>query len=112
VIDLAIAVTIGGASGALIAALVDDIIRPIIGVLLGDVDFTSLSVQVGNAMINYGNFVQAIVIFVLIAFVLFLIARSYNRLQVTEKQPVAPPEPSTHGKLLTEIRDLFEAQPY
>jgi large conductance mechanosensitive channel len=109
VIDLAIAVIIGGAFGAIITSLVDDILMPIIGAVLGGVDFTSLSVQVGEAMINYGSFIQATVIFVIIAFVLFLVVRSYNRLRTAEEEPAAPPEPSPEETLLTEIRDLLRS---
>jgi large conductance mechanosensitive channel len=113
VIDLAVAVILGGAFGAIIASLVDDIIMPIIGALLGGVDFTSLSIQVGDAMINYGNFVQAIVIFVIIAFVLFLVVRGYNRMQKAEAEaePESEPEPSTEEILLTEIRDILKSRP-
>jgi large conductance mechanosensitive channel len=110
VIDLAVAVIIGGAFGAIISSLVNDIIMPIIGVILGGLDFTSLAIQVGEAMITYGNFVQAIVIFVLIAFVLFLIIRSYNRMQKEEEEPAGPPEPSAEERLLAEIRDLLKAR--
>jgi large conductance mechanosensitive channel len=110
VIDLAVAVIIGGAFGAIIASLVDDIIMPVIGVILGGVDFTSLAVQVGDAMINYGNFIQATVIFVIIAFVLFLVVRSYNRMQEDEEMPEAPPGPSPEEELLTEIRDLLRSR--
>jgi large conductance mechanosensitive channel len=110
VIDLAVAVIIGGAFGAIIASLVDDIIMPIIGVILGGVEFTSLSVQVGDAMINYGNFIQATVIFVIIAFVLFLVVRSYNRLKAAEEQPEVAPEPSAEEALLAEIRDLLRSR--
>lgn len=112
VIDLAVAVIIGGAFGAIITSLVDDIIMPIIGVLLGGVDFTGLSIQVGDATINYGSFVQAIVNFVIIAFVLFLMVRGYNRLQKEEEEaPQAPPEPSSEERLLTEIRDILKSRP-
>jgi large conductance mechanosensitive channel len=113
VIDLAVAVILGGAFGAIIASLVDDIIMPIIGALLGGVDFTSLSIQVGDAMINYGNFVQAIVIFVIIAFVLFLVVRGHNRMQKAEAEaePESEPEPSTEEILLTEIRDILKSRP-
>jgi large conductance mechanosensitive channel len=110
VIDLAVAVIIGGAFGAIIASLVDDIIMPIIGAILGGLDFSSLSIQVGDAMINYGNFIQATVIFVIIAFVLFLVIRSYNRLQKAEPAPEAPPEPSAEEALLAEIRDILRSQ--
>ena len=96
VVDLAVAVIIGGAFGAIIVSLVDDIIMPIIGILLGGVDFTTLSIQVGDAAITYGNLLQALLIFVIIALVLFLIVRSYNKLQETEEEAPAP-TPGTIG---------------
>ena len=108
VIDLAVAVIIGVAFGAIINSLVNDIIMPLIGVLLGGVDFTSLTIQVGDAVIAYGNFIQAVVNFLIIAFVLFLIVRSYNKTQKKEEQaPAPPPEPPADVKLLAEIRDLL-----
>lgn len=115
VIDLAVAVIIGGAFGAIITSLVDDIIMPLIGVLLGGIDFSSLSITVGEAKILYGNFIQAIVNFLIIAAALFLIVRSYNKLQDVraqeeEAQPAAVPEPSEEVKLLAEIRDLLQSQ--
>ena len=109
VIDLAVAVIIGGAFGAIITSLVNDIIMPIVGIIVGGVDFASLSIEVGDAMIMYGSFVQAIVNFLIIAFVLFLIVRSINKLQKEEEAaPAPPPEPSAEEKLLTEIRDLLK----
>ncbi len=109
VIDLAVAVIMAGAFGAIINSIVNDIIMPIIGVILGGLDFSSLAVQVGSATIAYGKFLQAILTFVIIAFVLFLIVRSYNRfLKKKEEAPAAPPEPSVEEKLLTEIRDLLK----
>jgi large conductance mechanosensitive channel len=110
VVDLAVAVIIGGAFGAIITSLVNDILMPIIGVILGGLDFSSLSIQVGDAQILYGSFIQAIVYFLIIAFVLFLIVRSYSKLQKeeVEQAPPAPPEPSPEEKLLTEIRDLLK----
>ena len=111
VVDLAVAVIIGGAFGAIITSLVDDIIMPLIGVILGGVDSASLAIQVGEASILYGSFVQAIVNFSIIAFVLFLIVRSFNKLQKEEEEaPAAPPEPSPEETLLTEIRDLLKEQ--
>ena len=114
VIDLAVAVIIGGAFGAIINSLVNDIIMPLIGALLGGTDLASLSIQVGEASILYGNFLQAIVAFVIIALVLFLIVRSYNKMQVDEAEPEAEeppsPEPSAEEKLLAEIRDLLKEQ--
>lgn len=107
VIDLAVAVVMAGAFGAIIASLVNDIIMPLIGVLMGGVDFSALSVQVGSATIAYGKFIQAVVVFVIIAFVLFLVVKSYNR--VSKKQEaVPPPGPSAEEKLLSEIRDLLK----
>lgn len=113
VIDLAIAVVIGAAFTAIVTSLVDDIIMPLVGVLLGGVDFTSLAITVGNASITYGNFIQAIINFLIIAFVLFLIVRSINQLQerlatAEAEAPAAPPEPSSEEQLLTEIRDLLK----
>ena len=112
VIDLAVAVIIGGAFGAIIASLVDDIIMPVIGVILGGIDFTDLSITIGDSEILYGNFIQAIVNFVIIAAVIFLIVRSYNKLQryKEEEIPPPPPEPSAEEKLLAEIRDLLKEQ--
>ena len=86
VIDLAVAVILGVAFGAIVTSLVDDIIMPLIGVLLGGINFASLSIQVGEAEILYGSFVQAIVNFLIIAFVIFLAVRAYNRLQKEEEE--------------------------
>jgi large conductance mechanosensitive channel len=111
VIDLAVAVIIGGAFGAIISSLVDDIIMPLIGVLLGGIDFAGLSFVVGDANVLYGNFIQAIVYFLIIAVVLFLVVRGYNKLQKQEEEaPPAPPEPSAEEVLLTEIRDLLKSK--
>lgn len=109
VMDLAVAVIIGGAFGAIVNSLIDDIIMPVIGVLLGGVDFTGLSIWVGDAVILYGNFIQAIVNFLVIAFSVFLVVRSYNKLQKEEAEtPEEPAEPSAEEILLTEIRDLLK----
>ncbi|HET7090604.1 MAG TPA: large-conductance mechanosensitive channel protein MscL [Anaerolineae bacterium] len=108
VIDLAVAVIIGVAFGAIISSLVNDILMPLIGLVLGGIDFTSLSIQVGDAVVKYGNFIQAVVNFLIIAFVLFLIVRSYNKTQKKEeKAPAPPPEPPAEVRLLGEIRDLL-----
>ena len=81
VVDLAVAVIIGGAFGAIITSLVNDILMPLVGVVLGGVDFSSLAIQVGEATILYGSFIQAIVDFLLVAFVIFLIIRSISKMQ-------------------------------
>ncbi|MCL4803728.1 MAG: large conductance mechanosensitive channel protein MscL [Anaerolineae bacterium] len=108
VMDLAVAVIIGGAFTAIVNSLVNDIIMPVIGVLLGGVDFSSLAVQVGDATITYGNFIQAIINFLLIALVLFLLIRTMNNLsRKKEDAPAPPPGPTAEEKLLAEIRDLL-----
>jgi large conductance mechanosensitive channel len=108
VVDLAVAVIIGGAFGAIITSLVNDIIMPLVGVLLGGIDFAGLWVQVGDATVMYGSFIQATVNFLIIAFVLFLVLRGYNRMQKKEEEaPAPPPQPSPEEKLLAEIRDLL-----
>ena len=112
VVDLAVAVIIGGAFGAIIKSLVDDIIMPLIGAILGGTDFASLSVSVGDAVILYGNFIQAIVNFIIIALALFLVVRFYTNFQHQKEEAAAaapPPEPSAEETLLTEIRDLLKA---
>jgi large conductance mechanosensitive channel len=106
VIDLAMAVIIGGAFGAIINSLVDDIFMPVIGILIGGIDFSGLSLQVGEAVILFGNFIQAIINFVIIASAVFLVIRSYNQLRREEQS--APPKPSAEEKILAEIRDLLK----
>lgn len=106
VIDLAVAVIIGGAFGAIVNSLVNDLIMPIAGVILGGIDFSSLAVKAGQATITYGNFIQAVVNFLLIAFALFLVVRGYARLRRVEAPP--PAEPPEDVRLLTEIRDLLK----
>lgn len=110
VLDLAVAVIIGGAFGAIVKSLTDDIIMPLIGLILGGVNFAGLSFQVGNAVVAYGNFIQAIINFLLIAFVLFMIVRSFNKMNERKAKEVAaapPPAPSDEVVLLREIRDLL-----
>jgi large conductance mechanosensitive channel len=89
VMDLAVAVIIGGAFGKIIASLVNDILMPLIGLLLGGLNFSGLSVMVGEAVIAYGAFIQAIVDFVIVAFVIFLLVRTMNRMKKAE--PAAEP---------------------
>lgn len=110
VLDLAVAVIIGGAFGAIVTSLVNDIIMPLIGVILGGTDFTTLAITVGEASITYGNFIQAIINFLIIAFVIFMIVRTANNMKKKEEEkPAAPKGPSTE-ELLAEIRDLLKAR--
>ncbi len=111
VIDLAVAVILGGAFGAIVKSLVADIIMPLLGVIMGGTDLTSLVIEVGDAVITYGVFLQAIINFIVIAFVVFLFIRSYNNMQKEEEaKPAAPPAPPAEEVLLTEIRDLLKKQ--
>lgn len=119
-VDMAIGVIIGGAFGKIVSSIVDDIIMPPIGWLIGGVNFSDLkitlpSVDVGvekmpAATINYGNFIQTAFDFIIIALCVFLLVKGLNQLtKKKEEKPTAPtPEPSAEEKLLTEIRDLLK----
>jgi large conductance mechanosensitive channel len=91
VLDLAVAVIIGGAFGLIITSLVNDILMPLIGLVMGGVDFTALEFQVGDAVVRWGAFLQAVVNFLIIAFVIYMLVRAINRL----KGPPAPAAPTT-----------------
>ena len=116
VMDLAVGVIIGGAFGQIIASLVDDILMPIIGILLGGVNFTELKYvitpaagEVAESAILYGQFIQSLVDFLIIAFSIFMIIKAINK--VKKPKPVEEPvaeEPSKEEVLLTEIRDLLK----
>lgn len=106
VLDLAVGVIIGGAFGAIVGSLVNDILMPLIGLLLGGIDFSSMAFTVGTATVAYGNFIQAIVNFLIIGFVIFQIVQIANRLNPPPPPP-PPAGPTPDQKLLTEIRDLL-----
>jgi large conductance mechanosensitive channel len=108
VLDLAVAVIIGGAFGAIVSSFVDDILMPLVGVLIGGIDFTGLTIDVGDAHVLYGNFIQAIINFLVIAAAMFIVVRSYNQLQEQDAAKEALAEPGEEVKLLTEIRDLLK----
>jgi large conductance mechanosensitive channel len=110
VIDLAVAVIMGGAFGAIITSFVSDLFMPVVGIIIGGLDFTALALTVGEEQILYGKFIQAVTNFILIAFALFLMIRAVNRLQglsEEEDEQENIPGPSAEEKLLTEIRDLL-----
>jgi large conductance mechanosensitive channel len=107
VIDLAVAVIIGVAFGAIITSLVNDIIMPLVGIIIGGVDFTGLAITFGEAQILYGNFIQAIINFLIVAFVIFMIVRTINKMK-KPAEPSAPAAPPEDIVLLTEIRDLLK----
>jgi large conductance mechanosensitive channel len=106
VVDLAVAVIIGAAFGKIVASLVADIVMPLVGTLLGGLDFADLAFQVGEAKILYGKFLQTCVDFVIIAWVIFLAVKLINRLK--REEPAAAPTPPRQEQLLEEIRDLLK----
>lgn len=104
VIDLAVAVVLGVAFNAIVVAIVDNIIMPIVGMITGGIDFNSLSITVGNAELKYGIAISAIVKFLAIALFLFMVIKAINSSKKKEA-PAEPPGPSSTDKLLMEIRD-------
>lgn len=116
-VDFAIGVVMGGAVASVTGSFVADIFTPPLGLLLGDVDFASLGIILREAtegkpaiMISYGKFIQTIINFVLVAFVMFLVVKAMNSMKKKEAEatPAAPPEPTASEKLLAEIRDLLK----
>lgn len=106
VLDLAVAVVIGAAFGKIVSSLVTDIIMPIVGLLMGGVDFTGLSYKLGDATVTYGVFVQSIIDFIIVAIAIFLMVKAINKAQKPAAAvETAPKEPSEEVKLLREIRD-------
>jgi large conductance mechanosensitive channel len=89
VLDLAVAVIIGGAFGKIVSSLVGDILMPLIGLLIGGIDFSSLAITVGSAKVLYGSFIQNMIDFIIIAFVIFMMVRAINRMQ--KPAPAAAP---------------------
>lgn len=111
VLDLAVGVIIGAAFGKIVTSLVEDLLMPLLGILLNGKDFKSLSITYNSAVINYGQFLQTLVDFFIIAFSIFLFIRLLGKLK--RKQAVAPAPPAAPSKeeaLLTEIRDLLREQ--
>jgi large conductance mechanosensitive channel len=108
VMDLAVGVIIGGAFGKIVASLVDDIIMPIIGTIVGS-DFEKLTTTINGATVKYGLFIQNIVNFTIIALVIFIMIKAMNNLKKKEEAaPAAPAGPTKEEQLLTEIRDLLK----
>ena len=115
VVDMAVGVIIGGAFGKIVTSLVNDIFMPIIGMVLGNVDFTSLEIKLGEpvegaqqAAIRYGMFIQEIVNFLIIALCIFMFIKLIAKIQKKKDETPAPaPEPTKEEVLLTEIRDAL-----
>ncbi|MBP1920786.1 large-conductance mechanosensitive channel protein MscL [Youngiibacter multivorans] len=109
VVDLAVAVIIGGAFGKIVASLVNDIIMPIVSLLFGGAKFSELKATVGGAEIMYGNFIQNIFDFIIIALVIFIMIKQMAKLRKKEEAaPAAPPAPTKEELLLAEIRDILK----
>ncbi len=130
-LDMAVGIIIGAAFGTIIQSLVNDILMPPIGLLLGGVDFADLFVtlssgtgagpyatlaaaqEAGAVTINYGVFINALISFLIVAFAVFMVVRNFNALRKQEEaveEPTAPPEPSAEERLLGEIRDLLSTR--
>lgn len=109
VLDMAVGVIIGGAFKAIADSLTNDILMPLLGTLVGRVSFADLTLTLGSAQIAYGNFLEAVLNFVIMAFAVFCIVKAVNRFHRKKAEaPKAPPQPSNEEKLLMEIRDLLK----
>ena len=109
VIDLAVGVVIGGAFSTIVTSLVNDIIMPIIGIIIGGYNFTGLSLKVKDASINYGTFIQNIINFLIIAFCIFILVKVINKfLHKAKEEKKEEPTKSDEVILLEEIRDLLK----
>ncbi len=132
-VDMAVGIIIGAAFGAVVKSLVDDILMPIVAAVFGTPDFSNLFVilrnppdvagvdmetvaavrEAGGVALAYGSFINVIIAFLIVAFVLFLVVKAMNQMKRKEEAapaPAAPPEPSAEEKLLAEIRDLLKSQ--
>jgi large conductance mechanosensitive channel len=118
VVDMAVGIVIGGAFGKIVSSFVADVLMPPIGLLLGNVDFSNLAVTLQAAsegteavMLRYGQFIQTVVDFLIIAFAIFMVVKAMNSVTKKEEEaPAAPPKPSKEEVLLTEIRDALRSK--
>lgn len=110
VIDLAVGVIIGGAFSKIVSSLVDDILMPLIGVIIGGYDFSNLSIKVGESTVKYGMFIQNIINFLIIAFCVFILVKLLNKLERHKEEETKKEEPKKSEEviLLGEIRDLLK----
>ncbi len=110
VMDLAVGVIIGAAFGKIVASLVEDMVMPMIGTLMGGLDFSGLAFKIGSATLKYGKFLQTCLDFLIIAWAIFLIVKLINRLKREEEKPAEPKAPPKQEVLLEEIRDLLKSK--
>jgi large conductance mechanosensitive channel len=118
VVDLAVGVVIGAAFGKIVGSLVDHVIMPPIGLLIGGVDFADIGItlreesgEAAAVVMQVGTFINTLIQFIIIAFAIFLVVKAINRMQRKEDaKPAPPPEPSAEEKLLAEIRDLLKTR--
>ena len=116
VVDMAVGIVIGAAFGKIVSSFVNDILMPPIGMMIGGVDFSQLSFTLKEAVgetaavtINYGNFIQTALDFIIIAFAIFMVVKGMNRMKKKEEaKPAEPPKPTNEEVLLAEIRDLLK----
>ncbi|MBQ9863346.1 MAG: large-conductance mechanosensitive channel protein MscL [Lachnospiraceae bacterium] len=113
ILDMAIGVIIGGAFGKIVTSLVNDVLMPLIGIITGGIDFTTLSVKVGEAELLYGNFIQSVIDFLIVALCIFFITKAIAKASAKfkkkeEEAKAAEPAKPTSEELLTEIRDLLK----
>jgi len=118
VVDMAVGIVIGGAFGKIVSSFVADVLMPPIGLMLGNVDFSDLTVTLKAAVegaeavtLRYGIFLQTVIDFVIIAFAIFMVVKAMNTVTKKEEEaPPSPPKPSKEEELLTEIRDALRAR--
>lgn len=110
VMDLAVGVIIGAAFTAIVKSLVNNLINPLIGVFLGQIDFSSLVLKVGNATFKYGAFINSVINFLIIAFVVFLLVKMINKIMPKKEDAKADPIPTAEEKYLSEIVSLLKQQ--
>lgn len=116
VVDMAVGIIIGGAFGKIVSSFVADVLMPPIGLLLGNVSFSQLSVTLKEAVgeqaavtLNYGVFIQTVLDFVIMAFAVFMLVKGMNSMKKQEEEaPATPPAPSREEEILTEIRDILK----
>ena len=109
VMDMAVGVIIGGAFSNITNSLINDIVMPVLGIFTSSVSFAELTLNIGPAVVTYGNFIQAVLNFLIMAFVVFCLVKALNRFhKKKEAAPPPPPGPSAEEKLLAEIRDLLK----